>query len=122
MIDFRAEKTNPAGAYGNDIPLIFDVIRYNDGLAYNNTTGEFIAPFDGIYTFNVRYDALIGAKVSVYLNGQPYEIVADVISNSGAVYRSITMKLSKNDIVKVLVNTGIGTQTGTGSFSGFKVY
>jgi hypothetical protein len=102
--------------------LIFDVIRYNDGLAYNNTTGEFIAPFDGIYTFNVRYDALIGAKVSVYLNGQPYEIVADVISNSGAVYRSITMKLSKNDIVKVLVNTGIGTQTGTGSFSGFKVY
>ena len=122
LVAFRAEKTNPAGSTGNDIPLVFETVRYNDGSAYNNLTGEFIAPTAGIYTFNIRYDAAIGAKMSLFLNGQPYEIIADVLSNSGAVYRSITMKLAINDIIKVVVSTGIATQSGTGSFSGYKVY
>lgn len=122
IVAFRAEKVNPAGSTGTEVPLIFEVVRYNDGLAYNNATGEFLAPSDGIYTFNVRYDAAIGAKVTLYLNGQPYEIIADVLSNSGAVYRSITMKLTMNNTIKVIVSTGIATQSGTGSFSGFKVY
>jgi hypothetical protein len=121
MVAFRAEKINPTGPVGTEVPLVFETVRYNDGLAYNNTTGEFLAPTDGIYTFNVRYDAAIGAKISLYLNGQLYEIIADVLSNSGAVYRSITMKLAMNNIIKVIVSTGIATQSGTGSFSGFKV-
>lgn len=122
MVAFRAEKVNPNGSVGNDIPLVFETIRYNDGGAYNGTTGEFTAPFDGIYTFNVRYDASLGAKINIYLNGQPYEIIADVLSSSGAVYRSITMKLSMSNKVKVIVSTGIASQIGTGSFSGYKVY
>jgi hypothetical protein len=121
MVAFRAEKINPAGATGNDIPLVFETVRYNDASAYNNTTGEFIAPNAGIYTFNVRYDAAIGAKVSLFLNGQLYEIIADVLSSSGAVYRSVTMKLAANDVIKVVVNTGIASQSGTGSFSGYRV-
>ena len=122
MVAFRAEKINPAGSTGTEVPLVFEAVRYNDGLAYNNTTGEFTVPVDGIYTFNVRYDAAIGAKMSLFLNGQTYEIIADVISNSGAVYRSITMKLAMNNIIKVVVSTGIASQSGTGSFSGYKVY
>ncbi len=121
MVAFRAEKINPAGPTGNDIPLVFETIRYNDAAAYNNSTGEFVAPGKGIYTFNVRYDAAIGAKVSLFLNDQLYEIVADVLSSSGAVFRSITMKLDVNDSVKVVVNTGIASQSGTGSFSGYRV-
>jgi hypothetical protein len=122
LVAFRAEKINPAGSVGTEVPLVFETVRYNDGLAYNNTTGEFLAPTDGIFTFNVRYDAAIGAKISLYLNGQLYEVLADVLSNSGAVYRSITMKLAMNNIIKVIVSTGIATQSGTGSFSGYKVY
>ena len=121
MVAFRAEKVNPAGSTGTEVSLVFEVVRYNDGLAYNNTTGEFVAPSDGIYTFNVRYDAAIGAKISLYINGQPYEIIADLLSNSGAVYRSITLKLAVNSTIKVVVSTGIATQSGTGSFSGFRV-
>jgi hypothetical protein len=122
MVAFRAEKINPVGPTGVEVPLVFDIIKNNDGLAYNNATGEFTAPVDGIYTFNVRYDAALGATISIFLNGQLYEKVADAISSSSAVHRSITMKLSVNSIIKVFVNTGMATQTGTGSFSGFKVY
>lgn len=122
MVAFRAEKNNSAGPTGNEVTMIFDIIRYNDGLAYNNSTGEFVAPFDGIYTFNVRYDADLGANMSIFLNGQVYEKIAEAISSSGAVYRSITMKLSATNVVKVVVKTGIATQSGTGSFSGYRVY
>jgi hypothetical protein len=122
LVAFRAEKVNPAGSTGTEVPLVFETVRYNDGSAYNNSTGEFVAPSDGIYTFNIRYDAAIGAKVSLYLNAQLYEIIADVLSNSGAVYRSITLKLTMNNTIKVIVSTGIASQSGTGSFSGYKVY
>lgn len=121
-VAFRAEKTNPAGPIGTAVTLIFDVVRYNDALGYNSTTGEFTAPFNGIYTFNIRYDAAFGAQVSLFLNGVVYEIMADAITNSSAVFRSITMKLSTNNVVKVVVNTGNAIQAGTGSFSGYKVY
>jgi hypothetical protein len=122
MVAFRAEKTNPAGSIGPEVTMIFDGVIYNDGSGYNSTTGEFITPIDGIFTFNVRYDAELGAKITIFLNGIQYEKVAEAISGSGAVYRSITMKLSVNDTVKVVVNTGMALQTGTGSFSGFRVY
>lgn len=121
MVAFRAEKINPAGPTGPEITLICDVIRYNDGTAYNNSTGEFVAPIDGVYTFNVRYDAEFGGKISIFLNGQLFEKIAEAIPSNGAVFRSITMKLSTTNIVKVVVSTGL-IQTGTGSFSGFRVY
>ena len=122
MVAFRAEKVIPVGSTGTEVPLVFDVIRYNDGLAYNSTTGEFTAPIDGIYTFNVRYDAALGATISIYLDGQLYEKIADAISSSSAVHRSITMKLIEDNKIKVIVNTGMADKIGTGSFSGFKVY
>lgn len=122
LIAFRAEKTIAAGTTGAEVTLIFDEESYDDGSAYDNTSGEYIVPVDGIYTFNVRYDAALGAKVSIYLNGDLYERVADAISSSAAVYRSITMKLVAGNKVKVVVNTGMATETGTGSFSGFRVY
>lgn len=121
MVAFRAEKNIPAGT-GAEETMVFDNIKFNDGLAYNNLTGEFVAPFDGIYTFNIRYNADLGAKMSIYLNGQLYEIIAEAISSSGAVFRSITIKLAATNIVKVVVNKGMAAQSGTGSFSGYKVY
>jgi hypothetical protein len=36
--------------------------------------------------------------------------------------RSVTMKLSATNTVSVVVYTGLATQTGTGTFSGYKVY
>jgi len=121
MVAFRAEKNLVGGVDGLSV-LICDFVKYNNGSAYNNTTGEFIVPSSGIYTFNVRYDAAIGSAIYVYVNNSEYEKLAEGISSSGPVHRSITLKLALGDIVKVVINDGMDTQTGKGSFSGFRVY
>ena len=121
MVAFRAEKNNPAGPSGEST-MIFDVIKYNESSAYINSSGKFITPLAGIYTFNVRYDASVGAAIYIFVNDQLYEKLAETISSSGPVHRSVTLKLVALDEVKVVVNTGMATQTGTGTFSGFRVY
>lgn len=121
MVAFRAEK-NAIGGIDGLATLVCDVIKYNEGLSYNNTTGEFSTPVNGIYTFNVRYDAAIGSAIYLYINGSEFEKLAEGISTSGPVHRSITLKLLAGDIVKIVVNDGMDTQTGKGSFSGFRVY
>ncbi len=121
MVAFRAEK-NAIGGIDGLATLICDVIKFNEGLSYNNTTGEFSTPINGIYTFNIRYDAAIGSAIYLYINGSEFEKLAEGISTSGPVHRSITLKLSSGDIVKIVVNDGMDIQTGKGSFSGFRVY
>ncbi len=127
MIAFRANRT-----VSEDAPQLADVvftpteIEYNDGGGFNSSTGEFTAPATGIYTFNVSYlaDGSGGdRKVRLHHNSDPYEDIAiDLSGGSNILVRSITMRLVAGDSVTMVISTGTATQTGTGTFSGFRVW
>jgi hypothetical protein len=127
MIAFRAKKLlSTTTSSLTDVTFIPSTVEYNDGNAFNASTGDFVAPMTGIYTFNVSYfaDGSGGSrKLSIYYNSALYEDIAIEIASLNQIpTRSITMKLNANDIVKLVIFTGTSTQTGTGSFSGFRIY
>lgn len=125
MVAFRAKKQVSVTASSMvDVTFLPTTIEYNNGSAYS-TSGEFTTPVGGIYTFSINYfsDGSGGSrKLILYLNSGIYEEIATDISPMTLTVRSLTMKLSKGDIVKLIINPGISTQTGTGTFSGFRVY
>ena len=131
LIAFRVKKTISLVASPlTDVTFIPESIQgideYNDGSAFNRATGEFVAPETGIYCFNVSYlaDGTGGSrKLSIYYKSVLYEDIAiEIAAGSIIPTRSITMKINSGEIVKLVINTGTSTQTGTGSFSGYRVY
>jgi hypothetical protein len=127
LIAFRAKKLlSTTTSSLTDVTFIPSTVEYNDGNAYNSSTGDFVATVSGLYTFSVSYyaDGTGGSrKLSIYYNSALYEDLAiDIASGTQITARSITMKLNANDIVKLVIFTGTATQSGTGTFSGFRVY
>jgi hypothetical protein len=130
MIAFRAKKTVSISASQiTELTFIPEIIpeadEYNDGNAFNRGNGEFIAPVTGIYTFSISYFADgsgSARKLLMYYNTGLYEEIAVEIAAGTLTTRSITMRLNATDVVKLKIYTGMATQTGTGSFSGFRVY
>jgi hypothetical protein len=109
--------------------LVFDQTTgsgyFNDGSNYNSTTNYFQAGNDGIYTFTVAINIPNSTTAYIKLNGSIFETLLGPTSASGLFRGTITMKLSKNDIVTVAILQTSGYQfspTITGSFSGFRVY
>jgi hypothetical protein len=127
LVAFKASKTisETKSSYMNDYDFVAGSIDYNDGSAYNSTTGVFRAPANGIYTFVIVYNATGAGNsraLKLFLNNAEYAILnSDIVANS-SITRQITLKLLTNDEVKVIINVGAGLETGTGSFSGFRVY
>lgn len=127
LVAFRAKKvasqTNLAKA--TDYDFIADEVIYNNSSAYNPATGVFTAPSNGIYTFNIGYTAT-GAgdsrELILYLGDLPYEVLRTAISSGLSLVHSVTMKLETGNRVKLKFNTGMATESGTGTFSGFRVY
>jgi hypothetical protein len=109
----------------SDVTMTYDTPDLSVGGGFNAGTGVFTAPADGIYTFNVSYyaDGAGGSReVSVYVNSAPYEKIAvEITSGTTITVRSVTIRLSKGNTVSVVIYTGTATQTGTGSFAGYKV-
>jgi hypothetical protein len=105
--------------------MTYDTPDLSVGGGFNAGTGVFTAPADGIYTFNVSYyaDGAGGSReVSIYVNSAPYEKIAvEITSGTTITVRSVTIRLSKGNTVSVVIYTGTATQTGTGSFAGYKV-
>lgn len=126
MVAFRARKTvSTAATQAIDITFLPESVDENYGNAFNSSTGEFTAPVTGIYTFYVNYfaDGSGGSrKLSLYKNSTLYEEIAIDISTSTLTNRSIPLRLVAGDIVKLVVNPGMATQTGTGTFAGYRVY
>jgi hypothetical protein len=124
-VAFRARKniSIPASQL-TEITFLPDEQIFNDGSAYNAVSGIFTAPVAGLYSFDINYsaDGPGGSReLIVYYNTGIYEKLAIEISSGTLTSRSITMKLNSGDQVKLMIYTGMATQTGTGSFSGYKV-
>jgi hypothetical protein len=108
----------------SDVTMTYDAPDLSIGGGFNAGTGIFTAPANGIYTFNVAYLA-VGAgvrDVSIYKNSALYEVIAKEVGSSVAIpVRSVTIRLNTGDTVEIKISTGTATQTGTGSFAGYKV-
>ena len=125
-VAFRAQNkiSDPATTY-TEITLTYDAPDLSIGGGFDPSTGIFTAPYNGTYTFNISYfaDGAGGAReISIFKNSAFYEKMAVEIGQFATVpVRSVTIRLSTGDKVEVKVFTGQATQTGTGSFSGYKV-
>lgn len=124
-VAFRARNasSDPAPTMTN-VTMAYDATDYNVGNGLNASSGVFTAPMDGIYTFDIGFLAEgTGSirEIAIYLNSALYEKLAIDLSQNNIVHRSVTMRLSATNYVSVVIYTGTATQTGTGSFSGFKV-
>ena len=127
IIAFRTKKLVSKLASSMDtITFIPETIEYNDGDFFNEITGEFVAPVTGIYCFNISYfaDGTGGSRtLSLYYKSTLYEDIAiEIASGTFIPTKSITLKVNVGEMVKLVIYTGTSTQTGTGSFSGFRVY
>ena len=107
------------------VTMTYDAPDLSVGGGFNPETGVFTVPADGIYTFNVSYfaDGAGGSRVvSIYVNNAPYEKLAvEVGSGTTVTVKSVTIRLAASNTVSVNVYTGVARETGTGSFSGYKV-
>ncbi len=127
LVAFRAKKTTSEimPNFLTDYDFITGAPEFNDGGGFNYLTGLFTAPSSGIYTFNVNYVASGTADsriLKIFLNGSFYETLNTGITGGSTISRQLTMKLSAGNTVKVIVNVGTGYDSGTGSFSGYKVF
>jgi hypothetical protein len=108
-----------------NVTMTYDAPDLSVGGGFNPETGVFTVPADGIYTFNVAYfaDGSGGAReVAIYVNNATYEKLAvEIIGGTTITVKSVTIRLSASNTVSVNIYTGTATQTGTGSFSGYKV-
>jgi hypothetical protein len=109
----------------SNVTMTYDEPDLSIGGGFNAGTGVFTAPADGIYTFNVAYyadGAGSGRELSIYVNSAPYEKLAiDINSLATITVRSVTIRLTRGNTVSVNIYTSGATQTGTGSFAGYKV-
>jgi hypothetical protein len=125
FIGFKARKSvsqtglNATTTY----PLIFPEIEFDDDLTYDIVTGSFTAPATGVYSFFFAYkaDAGIGRTINFIKDGSIYETLASELASGAEVYKVITLKLTKGDVVSLTLNTGLATTSGTGSLVGYRV-
>lgn len=125
-VAFRALKTTSETglSYMTYYNFVAGELDFNDGGGYNESDGVFTVPQSGIYTFNIGFTATGSGDARaikiIYGTGNE-EILNNGISQNSSLLRSITLKLIAGQTVRVQVNTGASNESGTGSFSGFKV-
>lgn len=132
--------TGITGATGT-LQRIYANTDYNDGSAYNTTTGQFTAPSAGVYHFDANEVVLsnsgyLTGYVSIYfqkngttVKGGIYETIPSITSGSFvSLGHSVNLKLAAGDVVTVWVDNRTNTSlTLSGAnnftqFSGYKVY
>lgn len=125
-VAFRAKNlsSDPAAQLA-EVTMTYDSPDLSIGGGFEPGTGVFTTPVTGIYTFNFSYfaDGTGGSReVLIFKAGALYEKLAVEIGPMVTVpVRSVTMRLVTGERVEIKVFTGAALQTGTGTFSGYKV-
>jgi hypothetical protein len=123
-IYFYANRTISEDALnGEYYHLKFDDVKVNEGSPYNPLNGRFIALLNGLYSFNMVYQASESQSILLYLNGSLVETF--VTTTTTQTYRIPFMRyLNSGDEIEIIVynKLAVPSPVGTGNFGGFKVY
>jgi len=122
-IYFYAEKTTiNTVPVVNDVYLIFNEERVDQGGAYNHASGDFNALSTGLYSFYFTYNAKTTQKVSIYINNGVHDVLLQSASTDSKVRYAFMLYLTVDDRINMVVNSGASTEIGNATFTGFKVY
>ena len=114
--------TRDAGTFTtNNGVIVFNNVRHNIGSHYDNTTGVFTAPVNGIYLINFSLisgnTSLVEGEIQVnsnrILNGRNYSAAN---GTQNAISGSAVLQLSANDAVRILL---LGSSSIYGSGGGY---
>jgi hypothetical protein len=120
---FYAEKTTVNTVpVVNDVDLVFNEERIDQGGIYNHTYGIFEPVSTGLYSFYFTYNAKTTQKISIFVNGGVYDVLLQSAPADAKVRYAFMLYLTEDDWVKMVVNSGASTEIGTATFTGFKVY
>jgi hypothetical protein len=125
-VAFRAKNlsSDPAAQLA-EVTMTYDSPDLSIGGGFDPGTGVFTAPSTGIYTFNFSYfaDGTGGSReILIFKEGALYEKLAVEIGPMMTIpVRSVTMRLVSGERVAIKIFTGAALQTGTGTFSGYRV-
>ncbi|VDI05777.1 Hypothetical predicted protein [Mytilus galloprovincialis] len=122
-VAFHARLT-PHVALGSTQTVIFDHVITNIGKAYNQHTGHFTAPFNGIYMFACTFLQKRGSGVHLQMVNNSSEISKGHGASGAGVagVMNAVIYLQKGDVVKVRHYPGKGSQTILGGWSFFTGY
>ena len=129
MVAFRAGIASTVNLIHNTaVDLVFEQVSgvyYNEGGSYNSSTGGFVVPYNGIYSFSVSINLPTYSSLIVEVGGVAYETLIGPTGTTGGTFKeSITMKLNKGDVVNVAVLQTNGypiPYNFSGYFSGYRV-
>ena len=62
-----------------------------------------------------------GRILSLLKNGSVYEVLGPDISSGTEIIKWVTLKLIQGNTISLTINTGVSTNSGTGSFLGYRV-
>ncbi|CAC5359430.1 unnamed protein product [Mytilus coruscus] len=122
-VAFHARLTSHV-TLGSAQTVIFDHVITNIGKAYNQHTGHFTAPFNGIYFFACTFLQSGGTPLHLQMVQNSSEISRGHAQRGGAVAGSMSavIYLHKGDVVKVRHYPDLGSQTIYGDWSFFTGY
>ena len=125
MIAFHASLGSVRTAVRGDV--VFDNIDFNIGDAYNNATGVFTAPKNGIYQFMAAVLPQRGSgrreavTFDIRKNGRTYtRVQSNPIAKSTQVSKTVLIRLNKDETV--ILRIVLGGARGTGRYTTFGGY
>ncbi|CAC5384868.1 unnamed protein product [Mytilus coruscus] len=96
---FHAYLSKPEKDPGHHHTIIFDTVLANSGNGYNNHTGSFIAPVDGVYVFAFSVTGIPGSRMPVQL-----VVNSNIVGAVAADSQSDTPNPSASTVVIVHLN------------------
>lgn len=109
---------NTGTGFSANSNIIFDTLDFNNNSPFNIATGNFTAPFDGVFQFNFNGSFSAG-NVDVFLvtnNGASTKVIAQGIT-SATVTGSRVLELNQGDTVSIWMDTTNTANAGC-NFSG----